>query len=355
MERELLPSGHRHVAEQPSHKLPSAVLPARADSGMESTTSSASARNIVLKGASSFAGLAEVVRALHRVKSQYELDSAALRLLDLARMARVVRQPEICRSASNTVLSLPVSYALHTAAGYYETISGSKSDIVCLRTALGRAADGAPPEFRARIVFQIGYGYEAEGNIEEAARYYVETARAARGVDALSRVHALCSLAYLRSQEGDHALAVADFESLSPIVHVLSRVSPLIYCDYLNNFALVLSRAGLFEEARRSLRIALASSFAPRFPEWRETENEIEEAAQKEPRRRSATATVVAIPTPRGSPRKAPIRAPQNSPTVFLLVIARRPQVTGLTSRERNIVSPLLERYVKTVRIRDQP
>ena len=270
---------------------------------MESMTSSASVRNLVLKGGSSFAGLAEVVCALRRVKSQHELESAALQLLDLARTARLVRHPQMCNNASNTVLNLPVSPVLHVAADYYRTISREEFDTVRARSALVRAADNVPPEFRARIIFQVGRGYELEGNIDEAARYYIEAAQAARGLDPLSRVHALCNLADLRSEEGDNARAVAHFESLSPIVRALSQVYSVTYCDYLNNFAVVLSRAGLVDEARRNLRTALASPFAPRFPEWQQTEREIEEAATKELRKSPPTLRTLTV-TPRPATKR---------------------------------------------------
>jgi hypothetical protein len=46
--------------------------------------------------------------------------------------------------------------------------------------------------------------------------------------------------------------------------------------DYMNSFAVELCEAGRLEEAKNVSQIVLASPFAPAYPEWRETGEEIE-------------------------------------------------------------------------------
>jgi len=309
-------------------------------------TNKTSVKNRSFKGESSFWSIAELVRIVNCATSQREIDNAGLRLLDLARIARLTREEQACSDASKLVMSMPVSHGLHLAADYYRIIS--QKELVCARDVLIRVAYSAPLEYRARVTYQIGYGYEIEGNAAEAARYYIEAAALAGDQDYLSRLHALSGLAYLRSEEGDHAGAVAGLEALLPMVRVLSRVYPIIYAEHLNNFAAVLSRAGMTDQAERAIAAALASTFAVRFPEWRETELEIEEAA-KQSRQSAPTgkSDLIQLPAARERVRK---------PLGLFTVVRRRSNSTVARSDfPAGIVVSLLERYVRTVRIRDRP
>jgi tetratricopeptide (TPR) repeat protein len=270
----------------------------------------------------------------------------------------MLREPELSQNAIEQVLKLDVSFKLRAVAEYYRNLDQPDCtvDLNASRKALALAMRESGNEYFPRILLVLGRSYHTEQNRTEALAHYIEVGKAARrGNDNLSATQASWNVAMLDFDHCNYRDALGQFEGLFPIVKALAHRYPVLYPKYLNNLAALLAQNGRLQESRHAIAIALASPVAARFPEWRETEKEIEEAAQKEPHRRPATATVVAISASKGRPRKAPIRAPQNSPTVFLLVIARRPQATGVTSREHNIVSPLLERYVKTVRIRDSP
>jgi tetratricopeptide (TPR) repeat protein len=304
------------------------------------------AKNRSFKGESSFRGIAELVRIVNRAKSQHEMDNTGRQLLDLARFARLTREEQICSDASKLVLHVPVSHDLHLAADYYRIIS--QKELVDARNALVRVADGAPLEYRARVIHHIGYGYEIEGDIAEAARYYIEAAALANDQDCLCRFHALSGLAYLRSEEGDHAGAVAGFEALFPMVRVLSQVYPTIYAEHLNNFAAVLSRAGMTKRAERAINAVLASPFAARFPEWHETQREIEGAAKQS--RQSAPTVKSDVTQPRAARERI-----RKALSFFLVVRIRSNSTVARSHFPSESVVSLLERYVKTVRIRDRP
>src|SRR5262249_9460710 len=69
--------------------------------------------------------------------------------------------------------------------------------------------------------------------------------------------------------------ALALLESLFPLAHSMRGSDPHTYYDYLNSLAVELCEVGRLEEAHNASRIVLASPFAPAYPEWRETSNEI--------------------------------------------------------------------------------
>ena len=50
---------------------------------------------------------------------------------------------------------------------------------------------------------------------------------------------------------------------------------PHVYYDYMNSLAVELCEVGKLEDAKNVSQIVLASPFAPAYPEWRETSDEI--------------------------------------------------------------------------------
>ena len=80
----------------------------------------------------------------------------------------------------------------------------------------------------------------------------------------------------VKALEGDHRGALGDLEKMLPLVRIASASQPYAYYDYLNSLAVELGEVGRLEEAKNVSRIVLASPFAPAYPEWRETHEEIE-------------------------------------------------------------------------------
>jgi tetratricopeptide (TPR) repeat protein len=216
--------------------------------------------------------------------------------------------------------------------------------------------DAADPAYLARAILELACSYDHEGNLPEALRYYVEATEAAIGTDRLAGVHAAASTAVLRSDEGDHAGALRDLHRLSCVIRSISHAYPHVYYEYANNLAVVLTRTGRIKEARQAIQVALASPLAPRYPEWHDTAREIEEAARTEPHRVTPTIKIAAA-TLAARPKQALHRLTKR-PRRVLFIARVRFDLTGtevpLRFSSRNIVS-LLDRYVKTVRIRDRP
>jgi tetratricopeptide (TPR) repeat protein len=338
--------------------LPRIVLPAKADSGRDNMHNSTIIKSLFLKREPSFLGLSEIFRTLSSIRSQKALDCAARELIETMRRARLLRDSQLSHQVTNLLLTLPASEGVRNAIRFYDRLSqpDAAANIDKTREALFSAADSTESEYVPRIILEVACTYDRQDDLPEALRYYVEAGKGAVGTDPLVAIHAAENIAFLRSNDGDHLGALRELERLWPVVGPLSRDYIHLYYSYFNNLAIVLSRAGRIEESRIAIARALSSPLALRFPEWRETEREIEEVARQESKGRAATLTVVSIPAPRTRSCKTPIRAPRNSPAVFLITFLRQPQVTDeVTLTERDIVSPLLERYIKTVRIRDSP
>src|SRR5262249_10121440 len=131
-----------------------------------------------------------------------------------------------------------------------------------------------------------------------------------------------------------------------PTIRSTSHTYPHIYYEYANNLAVVLTRARRIEEARRAVRVALASPLAPRFPEWSETAREIEEAARKEPPK-SAPTLKIAVATLSARSRQAQrLRAAKPQRVLFVAIIKLVSTAAPVPPRYSNSHSvSLLDRY----------
>ncbi|HWX40115.1 MAG TPA: tetratricopeptide repeat protein [Blastocatellia bacterium] len=317
-------------------------------------------KSLFLNDESSFAGLSKIAGALHLVNSQNALDRIARRITEIARRARVSRDIELCSRACSALLALPVSEGLRSIAEFYAEVSqpAATFDAYAFRQALARRAASAEQPYVARVILEVALSYDREGDLSEALRYYLEAAKAAGTTDGLTAAQAADSLAVLRSEDGDHHGALRELERLFPIIVSISHTYPHLYYSHANNRAVVLSRAGRIEDSRQAVRIALASPLAPRFSEWHETAREIEEATRKEPPRASPTFRITAAEVRRPAANQAPVRKTRDRQSIlFIIAVARRAKPAAdnpIVSKNRRITS-LLQRYVKTVRIRDRP
>jgi tetratricopeptide (TPR) repeat protein len=198
----------------------------------------------------------------------------------------------------------------------------------------------------------MGHLYNSEGDLEEALRYFAEAGKAAARSDPLVSAQAALSIAVIQGALGDNAGALRNFESLWPIIQSVSSAYPHLRGSHLNNLAVVLSATGRREEARVAIQAALSFPLAHRFPDWRETQREIEEAAKQKPRKRAPKGKVLAAARPERAAKKLP-----KPPGIFVVAIVGPVCISNLLSLRHSgphVVS-LLERYVKTVRIRDRP
>jgi tetratricopeptide (TPR) repeat protein len=176
---------------------------------------------------------------------------------------------------------------------YYQALafsrSGKKNEALPL---LEKVTDNAPIAYRARALQSSGAIHQWKGQIDEALRFYPEAMRAASpeiGRDLLTTLRVYLEISGIKSGDGDHRGALSILERVSPLVQIVASQTPLCFYLYHNELAIELAESGRIAEAEAACAIALASPFAPAYPEWSETREEI--AAK----RLSATPSFVAV------------------------------------------------------------
>jgi len=153
-------------------------------------------------------------------------------------------------------------------------------------------ADHAPLKYRARAMLSVGSMYVRLGDNQLASSLFLEALRAAADTkffDPLTAATTLRTIAVVKSMQGDHRRALDDLERISRLVRTVAHWHPLSRYDYLNSLAVELCEVGRLEEARNISQIVLSSPFAPAYPEWSETNDEVAR------RSRRASRSVVAI------------------------------------------------------------
>jgi hypothetical protein len=278
-------------------------------------------------------------------------------LAEIARQAYLFQRPSVIEWAKQRIVELPLSSRLQTIAVYY-SLQYEKRTLEESRIVLAGVIDDAPAGYRERAILELAATYENSGDLQTCSSLCLEAARASRGTDEVTRTKAHMLLAVLRSRNGDHNGALTDLQRLWPAIHYLSRAYPVLYYDYLNSLAVELGEVGRIAEARAAISIPLSSSLAYVYPNWTETQREIEEAAARGPCR-CPSALVIGLPKP--EPTRAADRRTKPRPrTTFLtqLAVAHRPNILSADpslSTGELMVTPTLARYVKCARIRDRP
>jgi len=232
-----------------------------------------------------------IFASLGRHISTFEnLESLGWQLASIARQARTARQMDAVEEACQLIIGLPLSDRLKAIARYYQTESLlTRGDYSAARHALERIVEEATPHYRARALQSIGATYTLSREADAALPFYLAAAKTARDVDAFIFAGSQKEMAIIRSFHGDHKQALTDLERLFPLVRALARLYPAFYYDYLNSLAVELGEVGRVTEANAALSIALASPFAPAYPEWTETRTELEA------KRTSATHSIIGV------------------------------------------------------------
>jgi hypothetical protein len=240
------------------------------------------------------------------------IQSLGRQLAAIARHAYLARQSDVVETVSRVMLGLPLPDSLRSVARYYQRILlREHSPRHSLENLLEETS--LPLAYRARVLQTLGGTYIAESDPNTATMLAIESLRIATDPnigDLLSTVEGTRQLALAHGINGDHKQALAVFERLFPLVRAISKYYPAAYYDFLNGLAVELGEAGRVSEAQAALSIALASPFAPAYPEWTETRDEI--AAK----RQSASPSFVAVnraPEVELSPQVEPQREPRRS------------------------------------------
>jgi tetratricopeptide (TPR) repeat protein len=245
--------------------------------GRITTSANAKKNNLVLNGGSSLRERSAIIGGFACFVSQAEVDKTGRILLSLARRAWLSRQVELLDETILTIQALPLDPRLHAVAEYYRAYALDKSDDIQLtQGVLETLVYRVPAEYRSRLLLAIGNCRLASREVAESRKVYLETARAATGIDPLTKCSALRMLALARSYEGDHQGSLADLERLFPVNRSFAAIYPEDYRYYLNNLAYELGEVGRIDEAKAAINVALRSPYADRFPDWAETAQELE-------------------------------------------------------------------------------
>lgn len=202
------------------------------------------------------------------------------RLIDLADHAYQLRQIDTVGEISRLLASLPLPRQYESISNYYRAIHiKKKGNIDEARTLLGRVADEAPLQFRARAIMSLGITFFESGDFQSALSLYSEaghTANYLKRLDPITTVGLQAAHSVLTSLDGNHRGALSQLESMHPLVRLIASEYPFRWYQHLNSLAIELSEVGRIEEAQNICRIVVASPYASAYPEWRETLDDIQ-------------------------------------------------------------------------------
>ena len=225
-------------------------------------------------------------------------------LAAITRHALHSRQMDVVEQVSQIMLALPIPDELRNLGLYYQAQSLSwKKDFKQARHLLESIAEKAKPEYRARALQCIGATYFESGQPDLALPFYLSAGKIATDCDFLTLAESQRMIAVVRSIHGDHNQALEELEKLFPLIRVIGKHYPAKYYDFLNSLAVELGEVGRINEAKAACSIALASPFAPAYPEWTETRDELEA------KRTSATPSVITFnqaPEVKAAPKPEP-------------------------------------------------
>ncbi|MGH9823485.1 MAG: hypothetical protein ACREDR_09565, partial [Blastocatellia bacterium] len=189
--------------------------------GRTKTNVSARKVSLALNGDTSLKGVLAALDRCVRFKSKADMDSAGQLLLALGKHARINRRFDLLETISSLTCDLLPDTNFAKTALYYKAYCLHQRGGVSTaqgRAQLETAIDLAPPNYKAGALLALACSYLDSAEIVEFATVSQEAARAARGVDTLSEIHALRNLAISRALLGDHTQALSMLRSLLPIM-----------------------------------------------------------------------------------------------------------------------------------------
>jgi tetratricopeptide (TPR) repeat protein len=254
----------------------------------------AASSNLVLTDLSSFKQLAGLQKDISHAEFYQQILSGLIRgvyrnqiftqlgnrLVALADHAYGLGQMRAVEEGSQLLVNLPLGREYESIGRYYQALCiYRRGRFAEARVLLEKVAGELPLPFRAKALLAISGTYYQCDDLQSFLLLNVEASRTAARNDwraPQTFVKSQRNLAVLKSIDGDHRGALSVLEMLFPLARALGRWQPYLYYEHLNSLSVELMEAGRLEEARNGSRIALASPFAPAYPEWRETSEEIE-------------------------------------------------------------------------------
>jgi hypothetical protein len=204
-------------------------------------------------------------------------------LIQLADNAAALHRVELLQETSHALSRLGADEA---SLFYHALADGrSQSNVMRSRGILQELSDHASPMWRAKAMLALGTNEFEIGDHRAAETLYRESMKVCPG-DSLTRLHVAEMTAQILSFEGNHKGAL---KILSDTLWLAQKGSPHYY-NHLNSLAVELQATGRAIAAQNVIRAALASPYAPFYPEWSETAKEI--------RSRSRIAVDCPVPLP---------------------------------------------------------
>ncbi|MEK6301048.1 MAG: tetratricopeptide repeat protein [Acidobacteriota bacterium] len=262
-------------------------------------------------------------------------------LIRFAEQAYIRRDLDTLEDVSRVLMSLPVEASRQIGLYYAALNIKRRGRINEAQKLLETVADNASPTYRARAIQGLGAVHHDLGHLDEALRFQLEALRAAsdrNGRGLQTTLLARWEISTIRGLDGDHRGAVSDLKNLRPLVNLAAKQQPYYFYEYCNDLAVELGELGRIAEASAVLEPALASPYAPAYPNWAETRDEI--AAK----RLAATPSVVAVsrvpekaPSPdvEPEPNREPSRVPASA-------WPAHPNISFQRARDPNTTTPAI-------------
>ena len=296
-------------------------------------TSSSSLKRFGLQHVISLGGFYQQISQL--AKEAHNRD--ALRTLGndfiaLTEHVYILRRMNTVEELVNLVQASPLPDDYKRTAEFYKAVcAGRKGETAKAVSLFEGAAENAPVQYRARALASLGtISLWNTADTGSAIKFFNEASYVAHkhAGDLNTLVNTQRMIAVVKSMNGDHEAALADLESLFPMVRAAALRHPHTYYDYLNSLAVEMGETGRFEEALNASHIALSSPFGNSYFEWRETQADILMKA-----RRSSRSVVAA------GRINTPAQAQINSPTqnVVSLPPPQQPLSDGFAKYEAPI------------------
>lgn len=220
------------------------------------------------------------------MKTQQDLELLGRILIKICRQAHSRLQVDILREASDFLVSLPVRNELRAIGRHYQAqVLHRSGNFDAARFIFEEVATQPETEFpwKAAAIFSAASCYFDRGSLDAAMTLYLESQHVAANqgsVDVLNTLKSQWMLAVIQSVHGDHNSALQSLESIYPLVQYVARTQAAAYYDYLNSLAVEQIALKHFDQAEQLCNVFLSCQFAPNFPNWSETRDELHAAKE---------------------------------------------------------------------------
>lgn len=233
------------------------------------------------------------------IKGVYKSETLARlgnQLITVADHALDFKQTDTVEQISHILMQAPLPLEYRSIGQYYLTCCikrRGRDDEAHTRFERLAESPTTPLKFRARALQALGAISQVRGQLVDAQGFFFQAAQAAsrkHGNDLPTIAYAQWMIAVIKGMNGDNTGALTDLEKLFPMIRIIAADHPSILYGYANSLAVELGEVGRLEGAQRASQFAMRSAYAPLYPEWRETRDEV---AWK---LRRASASVVSVP-----------------------------------------------------------